>query len=378
MPIKKEGFKRERKRKQLEKSEDCYNKVMSSYEKVPSKRKLRRIDSKKKDYKVIENSIDLRFINSSLYIRPANEWVSKSFNIDKQIVDFLKWVYCNYPVPSFMFSLILKNKNHKEISLEDKNEYFNWFICIAQGKSFYKLTKDIFTKKEAHIFLTMSNNEAIKYNIWAAKCLAIDLNKKLINTLCNKLYYQNYKNNYFNEIISFFKRYENDIDCNTLSDVTDFLLSKRDARNFSLKGRTISSVIRLANEWHEELSKKQDDNKYTWKGLDIPTSTWRFPKLENDIWEIRQLTTSKQLRHEGKVMKHCVASYAYSCSNGTSTIFTMEHYNAIENKDEKCVTIEVSVSTKRIVQVRRRLNKPPTATENKIISKWAFKYGLKY
>ena len=374
MPIKKQGFKRQRKREEIQGSEDTYNKVMAAYEKAPSKRKLKRIDPKKREYTYIETLLGKVFINPKLYIRSPEEWKSKSYNIEKQKIDFIKWIYCKYKVPSFMFTLL----DGSTTSNYEKEIYFKWFICIAQGGSFYKLTKDVFTKKEAHTFLNISNNKEVRYNIWLAKCITIGLETKLSNVLVNKLNLRNYESNYFNEVIAFFKRYEKDIDCNTIADVTDFLLTKSNDKDFSLKGRTISSVIRLTNEWHIELNKLKDGSQYTWVGLDIPTSTWRFPKLENDIWEIRQLTTSKQLRHEGKVMHHCVASYAYSCSKGLSTIFTMEHYNAIENKQEKCVTIEVSMSTKRIVQVRRRLNKPPTATENKIISKWAFKYGLKY
>jgi len=68
------------------------------------------------------------------------------------------------------------------------------------------------------------------------------------------------------------------------------------------------------------------------------------PNKEYDGFKFLQLRTAKELRHEGTVMHHCVASYANKCVEGSSIIFSMR-------KDDKSyVTIDVNPRTYEISQ----------------------------
>lgn len=68
------------------------------------------------------------------------------------------------------------------------------------------------------------------------------------------------------------------------------------------------------------------------------------PDKEYDGFRFIQLRTAEELRNEGTVMHHCVASYASKCAEGRSIIFSMR-------KDDKSyVTIDLSPTTYEVVQ----------------------------
>lgn len=68
------------------------------------------------------------------------------------------------------------------------------------------------------------------------------------------------------------------------------------------------------------------------------------PDKEYDGFRFVQLRTAEELRNEGVMMHHCVASYASKCAYGKSIIFSMR-------KDGKSyVTIDLSPTTYEVVQ----------------------------
>lgn len=306
----------------------------------------------------------------SFRIRDPKKWYSKSYNIDRQIKDFARWIFCEYNVPPFMFELFERSKKRTTRAFDNKefNMFMSWFITIGQGHSFAKAIKDLFTKKEAHIFLNAPSNHTIKQNIWWAKCKSRDIPDNFISFILQRFVHRSYRNHFWVTLLDFIKNNEEELNVETLQEIIDFLPAARaQNENFSLKGRTLNSLIQLSNEWHRAQQASEHGTYQEWEGL--PIENWGYKNKKEGIkWTIKQLTNSKQLYSEGRRMRHCVYGYVRSCASGRTGIFTLESDDPF-NASQKHLTIEVS--GKQIVQARGRLNRRPDNTELNILAKWA-------
>lgn len=143
----------------------------------------------------------------------------------------------------------------------------------------------------------------------------------------------------------------------------------------SMKGRSFQSLLRQVRVWHGQLSRSPEAKGIAWspcgiRGLDRvegePGRQRRFVVLE--------LLTSADLQEEGRVMRHCVYSYASSCARGRCAIFSLR---VDEGKGlVRQTTIEVTPSARAVVQARGRLNNRPGAVELRILRAWAVQAGL--
>jgi len=311
------------------------------------------------------------------WIRKPEEWESKSFNEERQIIDFISWLLCKYPVPLFMYKVFnngyKKNGYVRGASSALDEIYLDWFVTIGQGMSFRKASKDFLSKKEAPLFLDAPRENSISGNILWAKCKAHNVSQGVINNMCNYWHnrYSNSNKNIWSEILTFYARYP-EITGATVHDTMDFIYSNI-GKNFTLAGRTLNSVIQLTNEWHADLQMKSSSSS-SWQGLPIPP--WKLEIDDHmDVWYITQITTAKDLFREGKSMKHCVGSYVQQCKSGGSGIFSMAH--DYYGGKSKCLTIEVSKNNE-IVQAKGPCNRGPTAEERNILKKWAMHNNLTY
>ena len=77
-----------------------------------------------------------------------------------------------------------------------------------------------------------------------------------------------------------------------------------------MRGRTVESLLRAVEDWHEELGRTNAHYALEWPscGLD----DFECVEETNDgerTWEICELLNTGDLFSEGREMKHCVASY---------------------------------------------------------------------
>lgn len=372
MAFTREGIKRAQEKELKARREEKANALLLQHnkQKTPINRK--------KTADEIKELINPKLYQSEWFIRDPKEWKATSYNTDRQIIDFCKWVYCEYEVPSFFFSLFTSYEKDRHMIFfvpgRKETEYeffFDWFLTITNGYPFAKATNNFFTKREAHIFLNLKTSGTIKENFWLAKCVANNLSTKLTNFVINRFSNMSYLwDSFWYEAVKFINRFEDEIEIQNLNDICDYLNSihQRD-KKFSLKDRTYSSLIKLSNEWHEEGHLKNFGNSNVcWVGLPIPDWEYIQPKTET-VWKIKQLLTSKELYQEGKIMHHCVATYVSQCHTGNSSIFSLRK-NEFINSEEHVATIEV-YRPKQISQIRKKRNAPVDNEVAKVINRWA-------
>lgn len=386
-----------RKRKEELRNREIAKKAFKEHKEKKKKLAQLRTRCKRKDHTEIMNMIS-QFMCASKFVREPVEWKSQSYNLERQIISFIKHVYCKYPVPSFMFEIFfnnnknvypvyanvnnIRNQIRQNHSFVDERKYFDWFLTIAGGGSFAKKTKGTLTKKEAHIFLNAPKNNTIKENLWYARCKAEGLNETM-TMACIKRFFNDHNvtfgTEFWNDFIRLLKREEKRANLAIVSDVVDFLRSKhRENPQWSLKGRTLQSLIKHSNYWHRLMQMKRfGDQNLRWSGIDIPDWSWKEHKKSKTVWRVTQLLSSKELFAEGRKMRHCVASYGYRCVDGMSFIFTLTSGLEGFQQDEKHCTIEIN-KNKKLIQARSRLNGSVKNIASNVLLKWMSAHNIKY
>ena len=143
--------------------------------------------------------------------------------------------------------------------------------------------------------------------------------------------------------------------------------------NLSMKGRTPESVLRAMREWHRSLAQGRAKTvAASWEPSGFPGFVNVRSARARTAAPLRivELLTSSELFEEGQAMRHCVASYAGSCSSGRTSIWSLR--KTIETgRVIRLATIEVSNMRGTIVQVRGRCNRLPSKGELAILQGWS-------
>jgi hypothetical protein len=250
-----------------------------------------------------------------------------------------------------------------------------WAMDIGQGGSLYKVAKELFTKKECHYFLNFTDGNADS-NVWRSRCIRNNISKTFTDRIVKTLYRRNVpiRSKQWIEFVEFVGRNQEDFANSALLEIMDFLHAQFTEIR-TLKDRTVSSLTRMSNEWHQAFGRTKNNGKYTsWDGSGI--GPWHI-QFKNDptFWFLVEILNSKDLYTEGNKLRHCVSAYTRRCEQGQVNVFSLRKKDFKDSPlFTRCVTIEVQSGT--IYQARRKMNKKPTSEELSIIRRWARDSGI--
>ena len=347
---------------------------------------------KKKSVPELLARLDIDNIRS-LACQDANDYRSRSYNMDRQIHGLIRHMFARYPVPDFLCEACIglpKNVRRTNRLEETRRcEYRQWLVTVGLGGSFAQAVKGTMTRKEAHLFLCAPPHHTILQNVWWARMKSADIPSGTIEKLLEKpfgtLDFAD-PDGRLADCIRFYSRFHGEMDRVTFSEVTDFIAWKiTNDPSFRMAGRTAASVIKLSNEWHRQIQKAKIESHVTWPGFGIPN--WQ--RVTKDlVWEVTELRDNTELMREGSKQRHCVYSYVDYCRAGRSSIFSVRGYTkAFSHYDENKevvwakihevnrVTIEVRYD-RTIVQARGPLNRSLSDIEKDVLKVWAGEKGF--
>ncbi|QDU51697.1 PcfJ domain-containing protein [Gimesia panareensis] len=318
------------------------------------------------------------------WLRPIEDWRPRMSDPRRQFASLLRHLFVEYQMPFFFDSVWLMNWPW-ETSLWRK-----WYIYVGLGYNIRQCPLPIsFTKKMAHHFmhappditmyqairwgqiLGMGGDEALAREIFATRLAEEFLNEDFWSSVLHWFVRQPRLDRvHVRPIIDYlyFQRFGMDLGNSALS---------MPLQEYSMKGRTPRSLLHQVQEWHRGLAENDRIPFYEWEPSRIPGFEYREAAADGQnwrYWTIRELLTSHALVAEGREMKHCVATYAFSCARGSTSIWTMEVKSA--EGVQKAVTIEVNCDRKLICQVRGLENRMPEKAELAILNRWAIKARL--
>ena len=334
-------------------------------------------------FEEFHNPENVRHMARNYSIRKYSNFKPKHRDKNKKLIGIINHVFCRYPIPRFMYEAWTSNSSSVP--------YRSLFIFWTQGKSLYEnYTNQFMTRAETHNFQIHSNpNLSISQNIWRAKMESrkmpvemqnIILDNEFVNIIghCENI-------QFWDQVLNFFAKHS--VDKDTFQDIFDFLRdTRRNNPDFSLKGRTLKSVINIVNAWEIQLqreginSKRLNKADLSWEGMTIPIFTQEEDVVHKSgnqkiithiTWTVEEILSERGLLIEGAKMHHCVGSYAKNCYEGYTSIFRMLSKDELEDTTPKRhLTIEVSRHSNKVVQARGPCNSKiiPGSQQEKILN----------
>jgi hypothetical protein len=270
-----------------------------------------------------------------------------------------------------------------------------WFVAHASGASFRSLDLPIaMTRKMEHIFLASCDHLSIDYAIRRAELVALGSRPEFVQAVLSTQLGADLSNGMFwRTVWHFLIANAANVDLSQIGPIIDFIQAIRHDRvametpdgtveldppqpAFSMKGRTIQSILRLMEEWHRSLG--LGSTGLAWTPSPLQPMVIEEPSQDASIppgrWQIIELTNSAQLRTEGSTLHHCVSSYAERCKRGTSRIWSLRLRQG--ERTYHSLTIEVDLKRRAIVQARGRANRLASGKPLRLLQDWAIRERL--
>jgi hypothetical protein len=352
-----------------------FNEIYKIYKEVEDKDSFMEFSKIFKNIKLINNKKDEILITISNifkyrenWIKEINEFKLKTKNTNKALTALIEHLFCKYQI----------NNIFTELMSDKKNSIV--FIKIANGESPRKVIEDYLphfnlTKKMIHKLNIEKTTLSFKKRI--RELQLTDYQNKIIVEVLNSYKCEDFIED--EELFLDYLNYMNNQDFSMFSSsqimpIFDYVkhiknLYNQRGSSFEIKNNTLENLYNGMLDWHKELGKTKHD--YQWEGLKFNDYIRTHEKeltAETKEVLIKELTSSNELRKEGKEMKHCVASYATNCKRGICFIFTLKvkEYNSLLIKSK--ATIEVRNG--RVVQVKSKHNQDVTKSNMNYIEEW--------
>jgi hypothetical protein len=292
---------------------------------------------------------------------------------------------CEYRVPAFLAA-----SWHATDAAADKKR--GWFVAHSRGASFRSLDLPIvMTRKMEHIFLASQDHLSIEHAIRRAELLALGAPAEFVKAIMSTQIAADLRHSEFwRTVWVFLIANAGDLDPMQIGPLIDYIQAVRHDGTqdgmmefgapqaaFSMKGRTVQSILRLMREWHLNLGAGSVSLSWVRSSFE-PMLIDELSPDGSEIsrrWQMMELINSAQLRREGAALHHCVASYADRCNRGSSSIWSLRFWQA--EKIHHVLTVEVDPSKRAVIQARGRANRAASGRPLRLLQDWAFRERLR-
>jgi hypothetical protein len=326
----------------------------------------------------------------SAHIRPAADWTGTPSSWRPAVWSLARHLTCDYEVPAFMASVWQAGD-----AAGDKKR--SWVIAHSRGASFRSLDLPItMTRKMERFFLASQDDLALEPALRRAELLALGMSVEFINAILSTRLATDLRNGEFwSTVWMFFIAHAGEINPTQIGPMIDYIQAVRHDRiqietqdgvmeaappqpSFSIKGRTVPSVLQLMREWHRNLGIPCSAATFAWARSPFKPWLLEEPRRDDEAtpkrWHMVELIDSAQLREEGVALHHCVGSYAHLCYRGTSSIWSLRMWQG--EKKRSVLTVEVDAKKRAVIQARGKANRSASGKPLKVLHDWANREGL--
>ncbi len=323
------------------------------------------------------------------HLRAVSEWQGTTTSWRTAVASLAQHLVCRYPVPAFLASAW-----YAADACGDGKRC--WFITHSRGASFRSLDLPIaMTRKMEHIFLASQEHLPVELAMRRAELLALGAPAEVVKAvLATRLATDLRHGEFWRSVWMFLIAHAGELDPAQIGPMIDYIQAVRHGEMaigtqvggvgfnapqpaFSMKGRTVPSMLRLMRDWHGSLA----GGSATFSWARSPYQPLLFEELRVDHselprrWQMMELTDSAQLLREGAALHHCVGSYAYRCYQGVSRIWSLRLWQG--EKVRHVLTVEVDPRRRAVVQARGRANRLPSGRSLELLQDWASRERLR-
>jgi len=327
---------------------------------------------------------------ASAHVRTTADWPGTAASWRRAVRSLAHHLICPYAVPPFLAASWYAVD---DAYAEEKRE---WFVAHARGASFRSLDLPIvMTRKMEHIFVASDDHLAIEHAMRRAELLALEASGELVQAvLATRLATDLRNGEFWRTVWTFLIANARAIDPAQIGPMIDFIQTIRHERvavetqdgivmrdpplpSFSMKGRTVKSMLRLMQDWHRSLGVA--NGRLTWAPSPLRPMLMEEPSQEPSappiVWQLMELTNGAQLRTEGAALHHCVASYADRCWRGASRIWSLRARRG--DKVRQVLTLEIDMKRRAVVQARGWGNREASGKPLRLLQDWAIRERLR-
>lgn len=329
-------------------------------------------------------------IHDARVVRPAADFTTKTYSLERQVVELIKHLFVRYRVPEFLFWHVLSARGRELVfrvdrstaARLDKKSIMVWerklFFAYAQGGSTAKILAPQLTKKEAHVFgLAPVNLRATDCLVWA-KFVHAGIEPRLADVLMSRIVAPGHLKGIgdrLDDLVRFYAKEGKSMTLGTCREITDFVVAMIEDVSFSFKGRTLGSMLKLSQKWHRANAWGTHSRYSNW------AQTYPVWELEHLGERVRatEITNSRDLHDESRRQLHCVFLYLWECTNRQSRIVSFTWLEFGPDGQQFVVrrlTAEISIGLNRVVQVRGKANRRPEPTEMEFVRRWAAHHSV--
>jgi hypothetical protein len=318
------------------------------------------------------------------HVRTATDWPGTSASWQQAVCSLAQHLVCTYAVPPFLAA------SWYAVDGAYAEEKRGWFVGHTRGASFRSLNLPIaMTRRMEHIFLRSHDHLAIEHAMRRAELLGLGASDALVKAILSTRLATDLRNGEFwRTVWMFLIANAWAIDLAQIGPMIDFIQAIRHERvavetpdgiilrdpplpSFSMKGRTVQSMLRLMQDWHRRLGLA--NGGLTWAPSELQPMLMEEalpdPSAPPVVWQLMELTTGAQLRTEGTGLRHCVASYGDRCWRGASRIWSLRVRRG--EKVRHVLTIEVDMKRRVVIQARGWGNRAPSGKPFRLLQNWA-------
>jgi PcfJ-like protein len=319
------------------------------------------------------------------HIRPAIHWAGTSSSWRPAVSSLAHHLICDYRVPAFLAA-----SWHATDAAADKKR--GWFVAHSRGASFRSLDLPIvMTRKMEHIFLASQDHLPIEHAIRRAELLALGASVEFLKAIMStRLASDLRQSEFWRTVWIFLIANAGDVDPMQIGPMIDYIEAVRHDRTqdgmmefgspqpaFSMKGRTVQSMLRMMREWHRSLG--AGSASLSWVRSPFEQLLFEEPSRDGSEmprrWQMMELINSAQLRREGAALHHCVVSYADRCYRGFSSIWSLRFWQA--EKIHHVLTVEVDPKRRAVIQARGWANRAASGRPLRLLQDWATRERLR-
>ncbi len=327
---------------------------------------------------------------SDCHIRPPSSWDGSVASWRPVVHDLARHLVGVYRVPAVLGGAWYAVD---EVTAEAQRR---WFVEHSRGRPFRSLDLPLaMTRRMEHLFLRSPAHLDVPYALRRAELLGLGAAPDFADAiLAARPALDMHHGEFWRTAWQFLIANAAAIDRAQIAPIIDFLhglrheclevetpagIERRDPvdPDFSLKGRTVASVLRLMEAWHRSLG--LGTGRLEWAASGLRAMRVEVPSEEPDApptrWELVELTSAALLRAEGAALKHCVATYSRRCMNGDSRIWSLRRRR--DGDATPVLTIEVDPRRRMVVQVRGLYNRTPMGRSWQIVQSWARREQLR-
>ncbi len=304
------------------------------------------------------------------FIRDPMDWKARGHSVPTLLWSLVNHLYCRYPMPYFWLAEWLRDADECSMSRLQS------FALIAQGRSIYSLSREgmlgvALSRKECHLLGQVYGVWGLGPAIRMVQVLARGGRRSLGHAL-GRCAWGEWPAHPRHE-----RRRAHAITwlCGqrhlSARDV-DFATRAADAvPSLVFAGRTMASLRQHVGPRGRPRVRPAPLERRGRHTCPPPPAHWDpspiepmlFPRGRTSGAVIRELSTLRAVHQEGARLSHCVASYVAAAARGECSLWSLRVAGL------SMLTIEVRGEV--VVQIRGKCNRPASASELKLVGRWA-------